>query len=244
MDVDALRHLTGLFLITLLLGIISTVIVGGIIVSVMGEIPANVNGTLAETDVPQLILLGVLIAPILEEIIFRSWLGFPRSSVLGFPMMVCVLSVLTATTLDSDAGLVLPIAAGLGLLLVLVIRQFWMLSEDDQIASRRRLFPIAFWGTMIVFGLIHLSNFEGGVAAAARSPILFLAVAPQIIAGAVLGYVRMRFGLVQAILFHMVYNGVLITMAVMAANAAPVETTAENLAISGLALLQWGGPLP
>lgn len=248
MDGASAGHLLILLFITICLGIVVSGLVGGVITIIMGEIPENVNGTLAETDARQLIILGVLIAPLMEELIFRSWLGFPRSSVLGFPAMICVLVLLAMWGLGTGAALFLPVAMGLGLLIFLLVQRYGRLSAAEQAVARHRLFPVAFWGTILTFGVIHLSNYEGGMAGALANPILFLAIVPQIIAGAVLGYVRMRFGLMQAIFFHMVYNAVLISLALLAVNQTPPAEAfllmSENQAFSRVPLLQTAGPLP
>jgi membrane protease YdiL (CAAX protease family) len=58
----------------------------------------------------------------------------------------------------------------------------------------------------IIFGFVHLSNYEITPKILLISPILVL---PQIILGAYLGFIRIRFGLQWSILLHACYNGFL-----------------------------------
>ncbi len=69
-----------------------------------------------------------------------------------------------------------------------------------------RYFALAFYGAALSFGFVHLSNFPN------LSEIWFLApnlISPQLVLGLFLGYIRVRFGLVWAMAFHGVYNGIL-----------------------------------
>lgn len=68
-------------------------------------------------------------------------------------------------------------------------------------------FKIVFWILTLLFGYVHLSNYEITTSIIIFS--LFL-VMPQIILGAILGFIRVKFGLVWAIAFHAVYNFVLL----------------------------------
>ncbi|MRH99289.1 CPBP family intramembrane metalloprotease [Kriegella sp. EG-1] len=67
-------------------------------------------------------------------------------------------------------------------------------------------FKIIFWILTIAFGLIHITNFEITSTTILLAPLLVL---PQIIVGAMLGYIRIKFGLVWAIGLHATYNLVL-----------------------------------
>jgi len=69
-----------------------------------------------------------------------------------------------------------------------------------------------FYGFALAFGYIHIFNYELNTTILLLSPIL---VAPQIILGFFLGYIRVRFGLLYAILFHAVYNAILTVPSVL-----------------------------
>lgn len=64
-------------------------------------------------------------------------------------------------------------------------------------------FKIIFYVFTLIFGFYHITNFEITTTILALSPLL---VAPQISVGALLGFIRVRFGLLWAIGLHAIYN--------------------------------------
>lgn len=64
-------------------------------------------------------------------------------------------------------------------------------------------FKYAFYFFAIVFGLVHITNFQLTTTVLLLAPILVL---PQLFAGFALGFLRIRFGLRWAVLLHCVYN--------------------------------------
>ena len=92
-----------------------------------------------------------------------------------------------------------------------------------QLGQKRRLLKTArkvwdkfydwvFYLMTMAFGLMHIMNFEPSLNIYLLAPIL---VAPQILIGINLGYLRVRFGLIWSILFHAFYNGVLMSIALL-----------------------------
>ncbi len=69
-------------------------------------------------------------------------------------------------------------------------------------------FKYLFYGFAIVFGFIHIANYEISSTILLLSPLL---ISPQIALGLILGYTRVKLGLLYAILLHMVFNGLLIS---------------------------------
>lgn len=70
-----------------------------------------------------------------------------------------------------------------------------------------RHFKGIFYGMALLFGYIHISNFELSTQVLALSPLL---VAPQISMGLLLGTLRIKFGLLWSMAMHAIYNLVLI----------------------------------
>ena len=68
-------------------------------------------------------------------------------------------------------------------------------------------FPIVLYIFTIAFGLVHISNFELTTQVLLLSPLL---VAPQISVGFILGYIRVKFGLIWSMALHACYNMALI----------------------------------
>lgn len=169
---------------------------------------------------PNFIFIAAVMAPLIEELLFRAWLG-KRGGVLWVaPLLLVGLAVIT---LSNAQPLSLGIRSALMILVAgsftLYIRRYLSLRRDEAIlnAAQARVFPFAFWGTSIAFGLMHLANYEGGT----MGLLLPLIILPQFMVGVILGYIRMRFGLLAAIGFHGAYNTTLLTVFTMLGQAAP-----------------------
>lgn len=75
--------------------------------------------------------------------------------------------------------------------------------------KKPKSFKIAFYALALLFGFIHISNFEITTNVVLLSPFLVL---PQILLGSYFGYIRVRFGLQWSMLLHGCYNGTLILL--------------------------------
>lgn len=83
-------------------------------------------------------------------------------------------------------------------------------------------FKVIFWILTLLFGYIHLSNYEINTSIILFS--LFL-VLPQIVLGSILGFIRVRFGLLWAIGLHAAYNLILLgPILLMTALDIPIPT--------------------
>lgn len=68
-------------------------------------------------------------------------------------------------------------------------------------------FKYAFYASILLFGLVHISNFEDLNGHYWAVPFLVL---PQLCAGVFLGFIRVRQGLISSILLHAAHNLVLV----------------------------------
>jgi membrane protease YdiL (CAAX protease family) len=68
-------------------------------------------------------------------------------------------------------------------------------------------FKYAYYISVILFGALHLSNFDGLDGQYWAIPLL---VSPQLSAGAFLGFIRTKLGLIWSILLHAAHNLVLV----------------------------------
>ena len=68
---------------------------------------------------------------------------------------------------------------------------------------RSRYFGLIFYSFTLAFAFYHITNFEITPMILYLSPLL---VAPQLLIGLLLGYIRIRLGLQWAILLHALYN--------------------------------------
>jgi membrane protease YdiL (CAAX protease family) len=67
-------------------------------------------------------------------------------------------------------------------------------------------FPWVYYFSCLLFGLVHLGNFDNANDLLWLAPIL---VAPQFVMGFFLGFLRVRLGLRYAVLMHMTHNGII-----------------------------------
>jgi hypothetical protein len=117
------------------------------------------------------LLLSVL-APIIEELIFRLPLKYSRNYFLRFFVWIDKrLNINVLSTLLNS--------------------------------YRPYLFRFFFYFMAILFGIIHISNFENWKEYWYLAPIITLV---QLILGLILGYIRVRFGLLWSIFYHSLHN--------------------------------------
>ncbi|NVK52616.1 MAG: CPBP family intramembrane metalloprotease [Flavobacteriaceae bacterium] len=79
-----------------------------------------------------------------------------------------------------------------------------------------KTFTIVFYSAALLFGYMHIFNYEINTNILLFSPIL---IAPQIIIGLYLGFIRIRFGLLWSIALHALYNGFLLSLYLLTKNA-------------------------
>lgn len=154
-----------------------------------------------------LIPVTVIVAPIAEELLFRGW---QRGSAAGLWLLAC--GALAGAVMLHPAAGANPLLAGGIILAALVAAPIgWALlrRRPAPMAWFAAAFPWIFYAVAIGFALFHLTNYP------AISPALVPLVLPQLWAALVLGYLRQRVGLVQAIAAHMVANGTSISLALL-----------------------------
>ena len=189
-----------------LLAIAGAVMASGI------EIPETALAGIEIT--PGIIFAVILVAPVSEEILFRSWLSGRPRYLIAFPILlvaglIAVMLAANNTGENAEASVGLAIIAGALVSLIL----FGVLWRRPPMCWFRTLFPAMFWLSTIAFACIHLANFSEG-----NWMTLLPLVLPQFILGALLGYLRVNYGLWTAIALHMIHNGLIISI-VLAATA-------------------------
>jgi hypothetical protein len=144
-----------------------------------------------------IILAGVLLAPLVEELTFRL-------TVAPFRAWWLVLSSAGLVLVDVRVGLVAVVVA-LAIALIRPLRR-------RVAAGWARHFALVFYGSAVIFGLVHASNWvlDRPGLAVVLVPLLVL---PQALIGVVLGYARVTMGLLRSMLLHAAYNGSLLLLA-------------------------------
>lgn len=147
-----------------------------------------------------LILLGVLVVPPIEEVVFRLWLRVNRGALFAVAFLVLFVGVLLLPV--SNLGAVVLIALSV---LILVATLMGYDANIEQMVAHH--FGFFFYGSTVLFALVHITNFTP----LSTLTLLFtpLLVLPQFVVGTMLGYIRVRYGIGYSILFHVVVNAVL-----------------------------------
>src|SRR5450830_1282420 len=151
------------------------------------------------------IIAGVIIAPTLEELIYRAGL---RSATVTLAVQPILISLFLAQWLVA-----LVLGALYGVLRLADRYRQRGLSPAQRFSlrmARGRAFlsryPRLIWGYAIAFGLSHLSNFQVDSGARWLALLIVLAVISQAWSGLLLSYLRLRYGLATAIMFHTCFN--------------------------------------
>jgi membrane protease YdiL (CAAX protease family) len=126
-----------------------------------------------------LLILTVIIGPFFEELIFRLYLHYKNNYALHF-----VISLVSLTGVRNEQK-----------------------AETFLISLWKKRYKFIFYFSAVLFGLIHITNFEFSYTILLLSPIL---VAPQIISGLFIGFLRVRYGFVLGFLMHALHNAVFI----------------------------------
>ncbi len=163
---------------------------------------------LAGAEFTPIIIMAVIVgAPVMEEIVFRSWLSGKPGHALALVFGAAGAGGFALTHADTPllgAGLLLAGFAG-GLAALVLLR------KRGAMRWFAALFPGFFWLSTFAFALVHLANFSEG-----SLGILLPLVLPQLILGGLLGYIRVRIGLWAAILLHAAHNATALGIAALA----------------------------
>ncbi|MEO0464870.1 MAG: CPBP family glutamic-type intramembrane protease [Pseudomonadota bacterium] len=169
------------------------------------ELPENINSTL-EPGLATFALVA-LAAPLGEELAFRSWLSGRPGHLLAIALVIAGgLGAAIFSQIQPLASAAIAIAGLVGAISAVI-----MLRGRPPMVWFVRAFPIFFWLSTIGFALIHLLNYTEGTLI-----VTLVLVTPQFVLGAMLGYVRVHFGLMAAIGLHAAHNFTLFGLAALA----------------------------
>ncbi len=152
---------------------------------------------LSELSAWLILFLLVVMAPVVEEIIFRLPLR-PIALSLSIPISIAIIYLLGLFRINPAISSVVGFML-LGFNIYLATRHL-KIPRLQQFYTR---FPRPiFYLSAILFGAIHIGNYNSRVWA-----LMPLLVLPQCVLGLLLGFVRVRYGLGWAIFTHAFHNG-------------------------------------
>lgn len=140
------------------------------------------------------IITAVILAPILEEAMFRLFLKFSRAR-FNISFFLISLSSFVFSGILGSVMMVLWLVFAI----VLLDRRYYINIQYFWLRNRK----VVFWAVVLLFGLIHLDNYDLELI---PWYLYFPTVLPQLIGGVFLGIVRIRFGFLWAILLHAAFN--------------------------------------
>ncbi|MEL7188816.1 MAG: CPBP family glutamic-type intramembrane protease [Pseudomonadota bacterium] len=152
-------------------------------------------------------LTMVVLAPILEEALFRGWLRGELAA-LRFAGIawIAVALVIVAEVLG---WAILSSVTGIAMILLLIGFVQWLATRktETQVPDWfKQHYGKLVWGSTLIFGLIHVANYE-----TLASPLDLMLVASQTLGGLLLAYTRTRLGLGAAIGQHAAWNLLVLT---------------------------------
>ncbi|MEO9571571.1 MAG: CPBP family glutamic-type intramembrane protease [Polaribacter sp.] len=137
------------------------------------------------------VLTGVIISPIFALIHEMQWVNMENHKV---------------EDMFKDMGILQMIL--LGAIIIPIIEE--AIFRGPLTAFKKpKTFKFGFYFFAIIFGFVHISNFELSTSVILLSPILVL---PQLLLGGYFGYIRIRFGLQWSMLMHGTYNCIFILL--------------------------------
>lgn len=149
------------------------------------------------------ILSLLILAPIIEEALFRGWLSGHKASLrfAGWGALAFALVLISESPLVAEFHMVF-VALAIGVAALAFGQWAYTRSRDTQVpAWFARDFRWFVWGSSLAFGALHLVNFNH-----LDSPVDAIIIAPEALGGLLLAYSRTHFGLRAAMVHHAAYN--------------------------------------
>ncbi|MCC9043054.1 CPBP family glutamic-type intramembrane protease [Myroides sp. M-43] len=195
----------GLVLKLWIITLFTIVLLGQVINNLVDvPIPDLFDIKLKELGVPLFVLLVTVIGPFLEELTFRLGLRY-KPSYLLISFVFIALYILASMSKISES-LVVSLAILFTVIFLILVYFVSQKGEKSQMFYVT-YYPYIFYGVAIVFGYVHIANFEDITARILwLSPLIVL---PQILLGLGMGYVRVRLGFWYGVLFHILHNSVI-----------------------------------
>jgi membrane protease YdiL (CAAX protease family) len=190
----ALLLILDLFIVSVFLAVVALAENGGV------ELPQPVSDELGPRE---FFVVAVLIAPPLEEWLFRAGLSGSRRSLIGvaitWPLLLALAAAALLGTEAHNAGWIfLAWVAVTAVLLALVQRPI----VPVKFAHR---FPYFFWLSALAFGVWHIFNYEEPL-----SLMPLAMVIPQFTGGTILAYARVKYGMWANVAQHATFNAIML----------------------------------
>ncbi len=217
----SLKTVTQLYLLVFLFSMILFAPISAVLG--IANMPHAIEKMLEQINLWQMFGIAVILAPIMEEFIFRFHLRYPtliRLYLLS-SLIACVLLVYgfitygpgafrmeNVSVLTSDTKMISLLATSI----LIAVASWYLMSRKQGITGQDlmvRYFPQVFYLSAAIFGLVHVSNFQLEPEQWYIAPLLVL---PQLILAIYLGYVRVRNDIYHSIYVHALNNCIPISL--------------------------------
>lgn len=156
-----------------------------------------------DTNLINLVLYGVIIAPIIEEVAFRLQnTTHKRTNIIG---VVCFL--IYSLLINNPILYIIAILYGVWMLSCFIVLSP---KKTEQFIAKNLKYSI--WFLILYFAFLHLMNFD---TIEKIWFISFLFIIPQIISGIAFTLVRMKYGILYSTLAHSISNGVVVLVMII-----------------------------
>lgn len=172
----------------------------------------NISNVTISLSTIKLLLIGIIIGPIIEEILFRLLLKPISKNIVIFLCFSIGISIRTGIKGEIIYAFTFSLVAVLCILILVNMKYL-------KIVQRKFLFNFnyVFYLSCILFGLLHVGNYSPfNIKLLLVIPILVL---PQFIGGTIMGYLRMKFGILYSIIFHVLMNSIPILLILINGNS-------------------------
>lgn len=147
--------------------------------------------------------VGILVVVPFEEFLFRYYLNYNTRN-LGVSALLLFLTFIVSFGASDPLGNSICFLSAAFVITMLILKQLFGFTSAK----------ILIWGSILSFGLIHISNYEAE-AYSSNYLIIPLLILPQLIGGMFLAFIRTHYRFIHCILFHAAFNLVVITLALL-----------------------------
>jgi len=197
-----------------------TIFAGLLLFSVMQKLDYQstdhaITDFILENSIFEILLFSSVIAPIIEELTFRAYLKPTRVNFAVSLSLIAIIAVkvllpipewlFTSTEFSGLLSYVVAIPVLTGCIAYLLK---FLPYRKKLLALYHRYYIFVFYMSALLFGLVHITNFNNFKESWYLIPLFVL---PQIFVGLFLGYIRAKLGLLWAFLGHMLHNYVSIS---------------------------------
>lgn len=148
-------------------------------------------------------IAAVIIAPLIEEIVFRLWLDINKKYyIISFP--IASLFFCKALSIHKMNIEIACIIFFISLIFILLLDYFSSTFIKIVDNANTNITKHLFYSSSILFALIHITNFKP-----VHWDLIYLYpffVLPQLFTGLILGYTRLTYGFIWAVILHSLIN--------------------------------------